>query len=282
MRKTILVTGCRSGFGLGVSVAAARAGFDVYAGLRDLATADPLREAIDGLSVTPVQLDVTNAEERDAVVERIASERGRLDGVVNNAGIALGGFLEQVDEEEVRRVFDVNVFGAWGMTRACLPLMRETGGGTVVMVSSMSGRFALPGLGVYAGSKFALEGMSEAWRHELRPFGIRVSIIEPGAYRTDIFGRNRTVSRHARDPESPYAPYARFVDHTFAKVVDRIARDPAEVCDRIVKILKDPNPPLRITVGPGARPRAVMMRFLPFSAIELLLAAALRRARDDR
>jgi len=230
MAKTVLITGCRSGFGLGTAVAAARAGFTVYAGLRDLATAGELERAAAGLPVTPLQLDVTRAEEREAAVARILEEQGRLDGLVNNAGVALGGFLEQVDEDELRHVFDVNVFGAWGMTRACIPAMRRGGGGAVVMVSSMSGRTALPALGVYAGSKFALEGISEAWRHELKPFGIRVVIVEPGAYRTDILERNMKLSRRALDPDGPYTEYMKSAAQLFQTITDRIARDPAEVC----------------------------------------------------
>lgn len=279
MRKIVLVTGCRSGFGLGVTIKAAKAGAKVYAGFRDLATADNLLAQSRDLDVVPLQLDVTDSAQRQQAVETIERESGRLDGLVNNAGVALGGFLEQIEEDELRRVFDVNVFGAWGMTQACLPLMRRQGSGTVVMVSSMSGRFALPGLGAYAGSKFALEGLSEAWRHELRPFGVRIVIIEPGAYRTDIFGRNRNVCRRARDLDSPYAPYATLIDDTFRRVVDRIARDPDEVCEKIVDLLETPNPGLRHAVGPGAKPRAVMMRFLPFRAIETLFARALDRAK---
>ncbi len=282
MSKVVLITGCRSGFGLGAAVAAGRAGYTVYAGLRDLDTADGLRSATADLRVHPLQLDVTRPEERGAAVARIAEEQGRLDGLVNNAGVALGGFLEQVEEDELRRLFDVNVFGAWGMTRACLPLMRQTGGGVVIQVSSMSGRVAWPGLGAYAGSKFALEGLSEAWRHELQPFGIRVVLMEPGAYRTDIFGRNRTLCRNARAPDSPYAPWMASLDRLFAKVVDRIARDPQEVSDRMVELLDDPRPPLRVPFGPLARPRERIRQLLPFALTELAFAQAFRWLRDDQ
>lgn len=279
MSKVVLVTGCRSGIGLGAALAAARAGYRVYAGLRDPDTAEPLRAASSGLSVFPIALDVTRPEEREAAVARIQREEGVLHGLVNNAGVALGGFLEQVSEEELRHLFDVNVFGAWGMTKACLPLMRESGGGTVVMVSSMAGRMALPGLAAYAGSKFALEGLSEGWRHELAPFGIRVVLLEPGAYRTDIFGRNRTLCRAARDPDSPYAPWMDSMDQLFARLVDRLARDPQEVADRIVALLGDPRPPLRVPIGPLARPRDKARMLLPFSAVEWVMAQALRRLR---
>lgn len=279
MPKTILVTGCRSGFGLGTAIAAARAGFVVYAGLRDAETGEQLKQATAGLPVFPVALDVTRPEDREAAVARIRAERGRLDGLVNNAGVALGGFLEQIEEDELRRLFDVNVFGAWAMTKACLPLLRESGGGHVIMVSSMSGRMALPGLAAYAGSKFALEGLSEGWRHELAPFGVKVVLLEPGAYRTDIFGRNRTLCRNAKDPSSPYAPWMTSLDSLFERLVDRLARDPSEVSDRIVALLQDSRPPLRVPLGPLARPRDKMRGLLPFAAIELVMGQALKRIR---
>ncbi len=281
MSETVLITGCRSGFGLGTAVRAARAGFKVYAGLRDLSTAEGLQRAAGGLDVTPLQLDVTKPAEREAAVARILDEQGRLDHLVNNAGIAVGGFLEQLAEDELRRLFDVNVFGAWGMTKACLPALRQGGGGSVVMVSSMSGRMALPTLGAYAGSKFALEAFGEAWRHELKPFGIRVVLVEPGAYRTDIFERNRNVCRAFDEPDGPYRPWLETGNRLHQYIVDRLARDPAEVCDRIVQCLKDPNPALRQPLGPLARPRAAMLELLPFAAIELIMQRLLAWARED-
>jgi len=281
MSEVVLITGCRSGFGLGTAVAAARAGFTVYAGLRDLASAGSLEAAAAGLDVTPLQLDVTRADERDAAVARILDERGRLDHVVNNAGIAVGGFLEQLEQDELRHLFEVNVFGAWAMTKACLPALREGGGGSVVMVSSMSGRMALPTLGAYAGSKFALEAFGEAWRHELKPFAIRVVLIEPGAYRTDIFERNRNVCRRFDDPEGPYHPWVRQGNRLHQRIVDHLARDPAEVCDHIVRCLQDPRPALRHPIGPLAGPRATLRQFVPFAAVELIMERLLSWARED-
>jgi len=281
MHRVVLITGCRSGFGLRAAVTAARRGYAVYAGLRDLATAGDLTRAASGLDVTPIQLDVTRAEEREAAVARVLNEQGRLDGLVNNAGVALGGFLEQVEEDELRRLFDVNVFGAWAMTKACLPTLRDGGGGTVIQISSVSGRAAWPGQVAYAGSKFALEGLSEAWRHELRPFGIHMVLVEPGSYRTDIFGRNRTLCRHAKDPDSPYAPWMESMDQLVARVVDRTAGDPQEVADLIVRLLDDPHPPLRVPLGPLGRSRDKLRQLLPYSVFEFVFAQGFRWLRRD-
>ena len=174
----VLCTGCRSGFGLLIAVTAARAGHTVYAGLRDLETQADLVKLAGNLDVRPVQLDVTNAEERETVVREIVEEHGRLDALINNAGRALGGFIEQIAEDELRRLFDVNVFAAWELTKTCLPHLRASRDGIVINITSMAGRQAMPSLGGYAGSKFALEGITEALRHEMRPFGVRVVLVE--------------------------------------------------------------------------------------------------------
>ncbi|MCZ7687032.1 MAG: SDR family NAD(P)-dependent oxidoreductase [Sandaracinaceae bacterium] len=204
----VLCTGCRSGFGLSIAVSAARAGHTVYAGLRDLSTGDRLAEATRGLDVRPIQLDVVDPEERRAAVDRVLDEHGRIDALINNAGVPLGGFQEQIEEDELRRLFEVNVFAAWALTKLCLPSMRERREGIVVNITSMAGRQAMPGLGAYAGSKFALEGMTEALRHEMRPFGVRVVLVEPGPYKTDIFARNRVVARAAEGGRRPLRRHA--------------------------------------------------------------------------
>ncbi len=274
MPRVVLVTGCSSGIGLAVAREAARAGHVVYAGLRDPGSARGL--ALEAGTV-PLPLDVTRASDRAAAVERVVRERGRLDVLVNNAGVALGGFLEQLEEDELRHVFDVNVFGAWAMTCAALPHLRSAKG-LVAFISSMSGRSALPGLGAYAASKFALEGLGEAWRHEVAAFGVRVVLVEPGAYRTEIFARNRRLGRRVRDAASPYAPLVARVDDVAARTASRLARDPAEVARLVVSLFDAPRPRLRHPIGPGARLRSVLLRLAPFSLVEAAVRRALRPA----
>jgi NAD(P)-dependent dehydrogenase (short-subunit alcohol dehydrogenase family) len=208
----------------------------------------------------------------------VEAEEGRLDGLVNNAGRSLGGFLELVEEEELRALLELNLIAPWALTRAALPLMRRSGPGTVVMVSSTSGLTALPGLGAYAASKFALEGLSEAWRHELALFGLRVVLIEPGAYATDIVGRNRQLSRGLRQ-SGPYAPWTRGLLEVFERSFVRLARDPEEVAQAILQILGDPSPPLRYPLGPGSTLRSMFRRILPFGLMEWGMARALERVR---
>ncbi|NCG22361.1 MAG: SDR family oxidoreductase [Rhodobacterales bacterium] len=266
-----LITGCRSGFGLLTAVEAARAGHTVYAGLRDLSTADGLRAASQGLDVRPIQLDVTDNAQIEAVVAQIIDEHGRIDALVNNAGIALAGFMEQLEEDEIRKLFDVNVFGVWSLTKAVLPHMRRQRGGHIVMVSSMASVMALPGLTAYASSKFALEGMSEGWRHELRPFGIQVALVEPGPYKTDILERNRGLCRNAQDPTSPYAPMVQRVLSLVDEKAGDVAGDPQDVAVRIVKIIGQKRPSLRHPMGPGSKARIWLKSLAPFGVIERVL-----------
>ncbi len=267
----VLVTGARSGFGKLASLELARRGHTVYGGLRDPDTAGPLMEAAGDLDVRPIGLDVTEADQREAAVAMITEAHGRIDGLVNNAGIALGGFLEQIDEEAMRRLFEVNVFGVHALTRLVLPAMRAQRSGSIVMVSSMSGRAAMPGLGAYAASKFALEGMSEAWRHELRPFGVGVVLIEPGPYKTDIFGRNR--QEVDGDPAGPYAPFAERMRVKVAEAVEG-AGDPQDVAVAIAEAVEGKRAGLRYPMGPNSRMRRVA-GVLPFGVTEWFVGRVL-------
>lgn len=267
----VLITGCRSGFGKRAAITVARAGHTVYASLRDVDTAGPLMAEAQGLDVRPLQLDVTVPAQREAAVARILAEQERLDALVNNAGVSLAGFLEQLEPDEIRHLFEVNVFGAWALTREVLPTLRAQRSGTVVMVSSMAGRLAMPGLGAYASSKWALEGMSEAWRHELAPWGVRVVLVEPGPYATDILDRNRRLGRRVRDPDSPWAPMVERLMGLFEEQAPRRSGDPQEVADAILRVLERDAPRLRHPMGPLARTREVLKRLAPFWVIERIV-----------
>jgi NAD(P)-dependent dehydrogenase (short-subunit alcohol dehydrogenase family) len=269
----VLVTGCRSGFGLLAAVEAARRGHTVYAGLRDVATAP---DALKAERITPIQLDVTNEADRKAVVERILADHGQIDALVNNAGISLGGFLEQVEDDELRRLYEVNAVAPFALTKAVLPSMRARRDGVIVMVSSMAGRFPLPSLGAYASSKWALEGLSEVWRHELAPWGIRVVIVEPGPYKTDLLERNRVMARHANDPDSPWAPMVRRISEMESANVASMAGDPMDVALRIVDAIEARRPRLRYPMGRTVFPREVLRRFAPFWVIEAVVRRVMR------
>ena len=278
MPQVVLITGCRSGFGLLLAVAAAQAGHTVYAGLRDLGTAGDLRAAAAaaGVTVHLLQLDVNNEAERRAAVQRVEDEQGRIDVLINNAGVALGGFVEMVSEAELRQIIETNLISAHALTRLVLPGMRSRRAGKVLFLSSNSGLVAMPGLGAYAASKFALEGLAEALRHELRPFGVSIVLIEPGPYKTDIWGRNRALCAAASQPPADYAPYLRHIDDRARQLVERVAEDPQIVVRYTLGLLQQRRPALRHVLGISAKARVWLKRFLPFGVLEAIIARFMR------
>ncbi len=270
----VLVTGCRSGFGLGIAVEAARRGHVVYAGLRDPSTGDELKREAIGLDVRPVALDVTDRGQIAAVVQQILAEQGRIDVLVNNAGRALGGPVETLDEDELRDLLDLNVLSPWALIQAVLPSMRAQGTGVILNMSSVSGLMAMPGLGAYAASKFALEGLTEALRHEVAPFGVRVFLVEPGPFKTEIWGRNRNLSRRALDPASPYAPFVKNLESVVMAVAQNRAEDPAIVEQYVVDLFEQKPRRLRHLLGKASRLRVWAKAWLP----DPVLAAVIQRA----
>jgi NAD(P)-dependent dehydrogenase (short-subunit alcohol dehydrogenase family) len=154
--------------------------------------------------------------------------------------------------------------------------MRQARQGLIVMISSMSGRMALPVLGAYASSKFALEGLSEALRHECRPFGIRVTVVEPGAYDTEMFGRNRRYARSAHAPDGPYAGLLKAADERFQETVKKSMGAPDEVARLVVSLLSKPNPRMRYAIGPGVRLRSAALRLAPYGLVDFLVSRALK------
>ncbi len=277
----VLVTGCSSGFGVHIAAEAARRGHVVYAGLRDPSRTDAL-DAATGANprVRPVQLDVTDSGQRRDAVARILAEEGRIDALVNNAGVALGGFLESVEEDELRAVLETNVIAPWALTRDVLPAMRVQRAGRVIMVSSLSGRVALPGVGVYAASKFALEGLSESWRHELALWGIQLALVEPAQYRTDIFGKNRRIARRATAPDDPWRPYAEHLDRVVSDMVARQAGDPAQVGRLVADLLEARHLTLRYPIGPNAAFRQFLAGIAPQWLVDRVVARFLRLPRE--
>jgi len=205
--SVVLITGCNSGFGMAGALAFARRGDTVYGTVRDPARGGPLLERAEneGLTVHIETLDVTQPACFPALVAKIIAEQGRLDVLVNNAGILLPGAWEDLEEADIRRVMETNFFGPMLLSRAVLPQMRSQGGGSIIMISSLSGLAGLAGDVPYTASKFALEGATEALRHEVDRWGIRLALVEPGQYQTDLF-RNMDALPQGYPPDSPYRP----------------------------------------------------------------------------
>jgi len=260
-----LVTGASSGFGLLAAVELARRGLRVFASMREPARAERLRAALDqaSLSAQIIRLDVTRADQIEEAVSSIEQVAGGVDVLVNNAGYGLGGSVEDISMEELREQFETNFFGLVGLSKRVLPGMRERRRGRIINVSSIAGRVALPGVSAYCSSKFAVEGFSEAMRHELLPFDVFVSLVEPGTFRTDIFDRNRRIAARASDPTSAWAEMTRKISAIVDGRVEKSTADPREVALVIAEIASAARPRLRYLVGRDARTQRLLARLLP-------------------
>lgn len=261
----ILISGASTGIGKACAVHMARLGHSVWAGVRTQKNFDEVSKLnVQGLK--PIFLDVTDEKSVDECVRTITKKAGAINGLVNNAGIAVGGPVEAVKLEDWRRQFDINVFGVISLTQACLPLLRESRG-RVVNMSSISGRIASPFMGPYAASKFALEALSDSLRREMLPLGVSVSIVEPGAIATPIWEKARTegLGKSAKYPAALNEVYGRRLDK-FSQRVEQIARDaaPVSVVTKAVEhALTARTPRTRYPVGKGIKTSAVLSRVLP-------------------
>lgn len=268
--KIALITGTSSGFGLLTTVALACEGYHVIATMRDLAKKDLLlekgQEVKDQISI--MKLDVTNHEEIKQVVESVIEQYGAIDVLINNAGYAEGGFVEDVTMERWRKQFETNFFGTLAMTKAVVPYMRERKQGTIINVSSISGRMAMPGLGPYSATKFALEGFSESLRFELLPLGIHVVLIEPGSYKTPIWSKGM-------DAVASSEAYREKTEHLMGMVrkVEKTAGDPKEVSDLICKIVKEDRPAFRWPIGKGVKAGLRARSLLPWKWLERVITS---------
>ena len=249
----VLITGCSSGFGKLAALEFARKGDHVFASMRDTSKAAELEQAkqAENLKLDIVQLDVTDETSVQNAISEVIARAGRIDVVVNNAGIAHHGPIEETDDAEFREIFDTNFFGAMNVIRAAAPKLRQQGSGTIVNVSSLAGRVAPPFDGVYAASKFALEAASDALYFELHPFGVRVCLVEPGGFETNI-GNTQRVSRRFTEG-SAYLE----LDKRFAEALTKLpaagARGEAqEVAVMIYNAVYDKEPKLRYLVGQDA------------------------------
>ncbi len=243
-----LITGTSTGIGFATALRFARAGHHTWATLRDPAKAGPLRDLAEreGLPLEVLPLDVTDPDSVARGVAEVFRRDGQLDVLVNNAGIGGAAPLEEVPEAEHRAMFETNYFGALRMIQAVLPKMRERKSGAIVNVTSIAGRVAVPCQVPYSASKHALEALSEALAHEVRAHGIRVVIVEPGAFATKIFDNSAPATRY--DKGSPYRHVMRRNGKMYARML-REPGDPAAVADVILQAVTAAETPLRHIVG---------------------------------
>jgi NAD(P)-dependent dehydrogenase (short-subunit alcohol dehydrogenase family) len=251
--KIAVVTGSASGIGFETSLQLARNGFRTYATVRDLDKAKAIKEISDKheLPLTVIELDVTGDKSVSDAIDRIVKESKRIDVLVNNAGYGQGGALEDDSMDEIKSLFETNLFGAIRVMKAVLPIMRKQHSGIIVNISSMGGRIAFPFSTAYHGSKFALEGISESMRYETESFGIKVILIEPGAIMTN-FATNYKIGQKATDPSSPYLFMLQAMQKAFQRISGQETTPPEDVAKVIMKAVTSENPEIRYVVGNDA------------------------------
>ncbi len=274
MMKNVLVTGTSTGIGHSTALELARRGWRVFAGVRKEADGEALAREADG-EVHTVLLDVADEASIDAAAAFLAEHTGgELHGLVNNAGVYLGGPLELMRPDEIRKTLDVNVTGLLLLTRACLPLLRAAQG-RIVNISSISGLIAMPGVSVYAASKHAVEAVTDALRVELQPFGVKVVAVEPGGVKTPIWDKGAKRDAAAREDRGTaetrelYAPIVRLLEKLNAKPG---GLPPEALADVVTEALESSKPKNRYLVGKDAKALKMLTR-LPDTLRDKAIAA---------
>ena len=247
--KIWLITGASRGFGRIWAEAALTRGDKVAATARRVSDLAELKDRF-GDAVLPLALDVTDAEQVREAVGQAHAHFGRLDVVLNNAGYSLVGTAEEASEAEVRALFDANYFGTLRVIQAALPLLRQQGSGHIVGVSSTLGIIAMPLIGFYCATKWAVEALHESLAQEVKPFGIKVSLIEPGAYATE-FGSPMSL-KHSEEMEA-YGPLRQRV---FGHLKTMERGDPSATADAVLTLVDAEEPPLRFMLGDKNLPTA--------------------------
>ena len=270
--KNVLISGASTGIGKACALYLAKQGFAVVAGVRKLEDGRRI-EAEAGGNIRSIQLDIADSDS----IAKARDQVGKLYGLVNNAGIGIGGPVEHVTVDDWRKQFEVNVVGHIALTQAMLPALREMRG-RIVFIGSIAGRVAMPMLGPYSASKHAIAAVALSLRMEVQGQGIRVSLLEPGAIQSDIWKKADEFTDTIGPSHRAREHYSRHID-AMAQQTKEAARNaiPAEEVARMVgKCLSDPNPPFRVLIGRDARTAAFLKWFLPERVFYRVLARSLK------
>ena len=247
-KRVWFITGASRGLGALIAEAALADGNAVIAAGRNVAA---IAERLgDSPGLLPVALDVTNEAQANAAVEAVVEKFGRIDVLVNNAGFGLLGAIEESSDADVRRMYDTNVFGLLNITRAVLPVMRSQRAGHIINMSSLGGYRSAAGFGAYCSTKFAVEGLTEALRAELKPLGIHATVVEPGYFRTDFLDASSLVV--AREVIADYDETSGNVRRIAANMNHNQPGDPAKLATALVELVDSQTPPLRLPLGTDA------------------------------
>ena len=272
--QTVLITGASAGIGKVTCLYLAEKGYNVIGTSRASSRLGDLYSEADQLGVTVhgLVLDINSDAEVQRVMPEVFNQFGEIHALVNNAGYGLWGPLEIVSIDEMKTLFETNVFAVLRMTQVVLPAMIERRAGKIVNISSVLGRLATPFNGAYASSKYALEGLSESMNHEVSPFGVHVALVEPGLFETE-FQRNQVRAQRADDPNLAYAPYVqRYNDRH--QTFDKLASDSVKVAKVIHKIIRSRRPALRHPVGLESHVGIMGTRLLPGRLFQWMLGRA--------
>lgn len=248
MNKVWIITGCSTGFGRELAKLTLKQGYRVGVASRNT---DDVKDIVEGYPETAlaVKLDVTKPDEIKSAVEQVEQKFGRVDVLVNNAGIGYFGAVEESEDDEVRRMFEINYFGLVNMTKEVLPIMRSQRSGHIINIASIGGLVGFPALGHYNATKFAVDGLSEALAKETAPLGIKVTVIAPSGFRTDWAGRSAKNSAIVIDD---YAQTAEVNKNTIRGYSGNQPGDPVRAAQAIIKVTEVENPPLHLLLGVGA------------------------------
>jgi NAD(P)-dependent dehydrogenase (short-subunit alcohol dehydrogenase family) len=286
MADSVLITGGGQGLGLETALYLAARGFKVYATVPEPGQRAHVEEqaAAHGVELHVLLLDVTDPASITAAVQAILAADGSLFGLVNNAGISLRGYFEDLDDDEIRRVLEVNLFGLMAVTQAALPHMRRAGRGRLIFISSIGGRIGAMARTAYCASKFGVEGFAEALMQEVAPLGLSVSIVEPAMINTERWTAHRGIARRAMDPAGPYYVWFRNEEDLANTLVRTSPTRAVDVALAVYQALTAPRPPLRRVVGSRASLVLALKRYLPGELFErFYIGTAIRRiARPSR
>ncbi len=250
-KRTVLVTGCSSGIGLATCHVLSRNNFMTYGTVRNLSKAKNIQDLMnrENLSLKILRLDVNDNQSIKLAIKKILNDIGRIDVLINNAGYGMFGPIEEITIQEIKKQFETNFFGAIRLIKAIVPIMRKQGNGTIVNISSMVGRFAVPLNSAYVSSKFAVEGLSESISFELKEFGIRVIVIEPGVVKSDFFHKLKVKGMNL---ESPYHELMERRVNFLDKAMKNSLTSSYDVADTILDALNSKDPKFRYVIGNDA------------------------------
>ncbi|MGN4671082.1 oxidoreductase [Bacillus cereus group sp. MYBK225-1] len=278
-KKVAIITGSSSGFGLLTTLELAKKDYLVIATMRNLEKQANLLSQATQLNllhnITVQQLDITDQNSIHNF-QLFLKEINRVDLLINNAGYANGGFVEEIPVEEYRKQFETNLFGAISITQLVLPYMREQQSGKIINISSISGQVGFPGLSPYVSSKHALEGWSESLRLEVKPFGIDVALVEPGSYNTNIWEVGKQLATNQSDTTSPYKEYMDKIQKHINSGNDTFG-NPIDVAKKIVDIAEAKRTTLRYPIGKGVKFMILARKILPWRLWEYLVLRSFKK-----